>query len=108
MDGLKVDKGQLRALRSAEDRTLKLIITHTLRATHGESLCPGGAIAVPRCNGHPPYALRITPTHCRAKVVPDTAPAALVLIADPGARAVPLREHLMAIFGMSGRDAELA
>jgi DNA-binding CsgD family transcriptional regulator len=108
MDGLKVEKGQLRALRAAEDRTLKLIVAHTLRAAHGESLYPGGAIAVPRRNGYPPYALRVTPTRCHATVVPDAAPAVLVLIAEPGARPVPQREHLMAIFGLSGREADLA
>jgi len=106
-DGVKLVRGYLCLLRAAEDRTLKLIVAHTLRAARGEGLYPGGALAVPRCNGHLPYAVRVTPTRCGAELVPGAAPIVLVLIADPDVRGVPRREELMAVFCLSERECEL-
>ena len=106
-DGVKMERGYLCLQRAAEDRTLKLIIAHTLRAVRGESLYPGGALAVPRCNGHLPYAVRVTPTRCGAELVPGAAPIVLVIIADPDVRGVPRREELMAVFRLSERECEL-
>ncbi len=106
-DGVKVERGHLRLQRAAEDRTLKLIIAHTLRAARGESLYPGGALAAPRCNGHMPYAVRVTPTRSGSEFVPGAAPVVLVLIADPDVRGVPRREELMTVFRLSERESEL-
>ena len=106
-DGVQVERGHLRLLRGAEDRTLKLIIAHTLRAARGEGLYPGGALAVPRCNGHLPYAVRVTPTRCGPEFVPGAAPVVLVLIADPDVRGVPRREELVTVFRLTERESQL-
>lgn len=106
-DGVKLERGYLRLLRAAEDRTLKLIVAHTLRAARGEGLYPGGALAVPRCNGHMPYAVRVTPTRFGPELVHGATPIVLVLIADPDVRGVPRREELMAVFGLTERESEL-
>jgi DNA-binding CsgD family transcriptional regulator len=106
-DGLKVERGSLRALRSAEDRTLKLIVAHTLRGLHGEGTYPGGALSVPRLNGRMPYALRVMPTVYGGEIVPDAIPVVLVYIGDPDARRTPGRRELQRFFALSEREAEL-
>jgi DNA-binding CsgD family transcriptional regulator len=106
-DGLKVERGSLRALRSAEDRTLKLIVAHTLRGLHGDGIYPGGALSVPRLNGRMPYALRVMPTAYGGEIVPDAVPIVLVFIGDPDARHAPGRRELQRFFALSEREAEL-
>jgi DNA-binding CsgD family transcriptional regulator len=108
-DGLKVVRGSMRLLRAAEDRTLSLIVAHTLRAVRGEGIYPGGSLSVPRTNGRLPYAVRVLPIRAStATPAPETTPVALVLISDPDTRNMPARPELMSIFGLSEREAELA
>jgi DNA-binding CsgD family transcriptional regulator len=105
-DGLTVKKGQLRALRGAEDRSLGLLIAKVLETAGGEGFDSGGALAVPRRGGGPPYVARVMALRCGTKQIPD-AVAALAIVSDPD-HSLPPREQLRTIFGLTDREADLA
>jgi DNA-binding CsgD family transcriptional regulator len=106
-DGLTVVKGCLRAHRSAEDRTLQLIIANTLRVACGESIHPGGTLAIPRRNGRPAYAVRIIPTRHTGEATPNGVPVVLVVVSDPDLPSMPRREDLETYFRLTERESEL-
>jgi DNA-binding CsgD family transcriptional regulator len=106
-DGLRIERGKLRALRAADDRSLQVEIASSLRSARGEAVHAGGPIAVGRRDDAVPYALRVLPLRHVVGLLPDAVPYVSVFIADPVRPALPSRDDLMAIFGFTAREAEL-
>jgi len=107
-DGLRIERGQLHALRSADDRALQNEIALSLRSAHGESLHAGGAVAVGRSGATVPYGLRIVPLPHVMAAMPDGTAFVVVLVSDPVQPGLPSRNDLIAIFGLTPREAEVA
>jgi DNA-binding CsgD family transcriptional regulator/PAS domain-containing protein len=107
-DGLAIVRGQLRALRAADDRSLQAEIGRSLRSAQGQSLHPGAALAVGRRETALSYGLRIMPLRHAAGRQPRHLPAVVILIADPALPRLPGRDEVMALCGLTPREAELA
>jgi DNA-binding CsgD family transcriptional regulator len=105
-DGLAIRKERLRALRAAEDRGLDLLISKVARSIDVGGFHAGGALAVPRQRGGPPYVLRVMPV-VNGLALPRASIAILVLLCDPECTLPPI-EELRAIFGLTEREADLA
>jgi hypothetical protein len=99
---------KLRALQAADDRSLQIGIARSLRSARGEVMHAGGLLSVGRRDGAVPYALRVLPLRHVVGLLPDAVPYVSVFIADPVRPALSSREDLMAIFGFTAREAELA
>jgi len=107
-DGLRIERGQLHALRSADDRALQNEIALSLRSARGEVLHAGGAVAVGRRGATVPYGLRIVPLRHIAAALPDRTAFVVVFVSDPVQPGLPNRDDLIAIFGLTPREAEVA
>lgn len=107
-DGLAIEKGRLKALRAAEDRTLQLILAHSLRTAQATGTYPGGALAIPRRTGRVAYALRAFPTGIAAGARAEAVPRVLVMVHDPDGQGRTRPEDLRAFFGLTEREGELA
>lgn len=106
-DGLRIESGRLRALGSADDRSLQIAIELCLKSVGGEGTYAGSAVAVGRRGAPIPYGLRVLPIPREAEASSDPAPCVLVLIADPAQPGLPSRDDLVVIFGLTPREAEV-
>lgn len=107
-DGLRLEHGELRASRAADDRSLQIKIGLSLKSACGEGFHPGGTLAVARSGGTTPYGLRILPTRHVVGALQENVPFVAVLISDPLQSRLPSREDLMVIFGLTPREAEIS
>lgn len=105
-DGMRIERRRLRALRAADDRSLQRQIGFALQAARGESLYAGGTAAVGRRGAALPYALRILPMRHVVGPLPDQVPFVAVLVWDPARPTLPSHECVMAVLGLTPREAE--
>lgn len=107
-DGLEVKDGELHAFRSADDRSLQIEIELSLKSACGERPHTGGTVPVGRRGVPVPYGLRVLPMQHTDDPLTDGAPFVIVLIADPVDPGLPSPDDLIAIFGLTPREAEVA
>ena len=107
-DGLHISRGELGAKRAADDRTLQIEVGRSLKAARGEGLHPGGAMAIGRAGEAVPYGIRVLPLRHVTGPMPQGVPFVAVVIADFVAPQRPGHEDLMAVLGLSRREADLA
>jgi DNA-binding CsgD family transcriptional regulator len=107
-DGLRVARGQLRAFGAADDRSLQIEIRASLKSARGEDVHPGGTLAIGRPGATAPYGLRVLPMRHVMGPLPEQVPFVVVLISDPVQPRLPSSDDLMAVFGLTPREAETA
>jgi DNA-binding CsgD family transcriptional regulator len=107
-DGLRITRGELRARRAADDRALQSEIGLSLKAARGEGYYSGGTMAIGRAGEAIPYGLRVLPLRHVTGFMPQAVPFVAVVIADLVQPELPGHEDLMAVFGFSPREAEIA
>lgn len=106
-DGLRVERRQLVAWKSAENRSLQLLIASVLTAAADPIAHKGGALLLARRSGLPGYILQVLP-NVRRGPYDDNVPAAIVYITDPLLPAAPDRHVLSSAFNLSPRETDLA
>jgi DNA-binding CsgD family transcriptional regulator/PAS domain-containing protein len=107
-DGFAISSQRLRALRAAEDRSLQAEIGRSLQSACGESVHAGATLAVGRRDSAFPYGLRILPLRHMVGRRQHGVPFVVILIADPVEPRLPSRDDVMALCGLTAREAELA
>ena len=106
-DGLTVAGGVLKAWKAADNRTLCQLISMALETASGGGFSGGGKLSLPRQSGALPYLLRIIPW----PIAPTThgpRPQVAILLRDPEQNAGARASSLMAYFGLTRREADLA
>lgn len=104
-DGLRVERGHLAAAQPPQHRALQSLIAAVLKAAASPAVHEGGAVLVTR-PGLPGYVLQVLP-NIRSDEI-GAGPAAIVYISDPLRAARPDRKTLIAAFGLTPREADLA
>jgi DNA-binding CsgD family transcriptional regulator len=107
-EGLRISRGELRARRAADDRTLQIELGRSLKAARGEGLHAGGAMAIGRPGEALPYGVRVLPLRHVTGPTPQGIPFVAVVIADFAEPQRPGHADLMAVLGLSRREADLA
>jgi DNA-binding CsgD family transcriptional regulator len=106
-DGLRIERGQLVAWKSAENRSLQQLIGNVLRAAADPVAHKAGALLVARRSGLPGYILQVLP-NIRNGLDNGGSPAVIIYISDPLLRAEPDLHVLSSAFNLSRREADLA
>ncbi|MCB1488734.1 MAG: helix-turn-helix transcriptional regulator [Bauldia sp.] len=98
-DALVVAGRQVKALRSAADRTLQRLLGRALVEREG------GLVAIPRASAGPPLAVRTVPTSVARH--DNRLPAVLLLIWDSEQAAIP-SEQALHMLGLTDAEVRLA
>lgn len=106
-DGLSVRAGHLRAWKAADGRTLDRLIALAIGTASGDGLSGGGGLSLPRPSGALPYLLRVIPWPV-APTAQGPRVAVAILLRDPEQRGGVRASQLMAYFGLTRREADLA
>ena len=101
-DGLALDGGSIRALRSADDLLLQNLIAQALSKTGG------GTMPLARSGGGRHYFIVVKGLPRRQLDVVDKMPAVLVTIADPDCIPEPSPHWLRRLFALTTAEARLA
>lgn len=118
-DGLAWRSGSFRTARAAETRRLLGAIRTALacgaqagargvRAVDAGTAMPGGQMAITRPSGRRSYVVRILPAPRVERFLSRFGFACILHIHDLGAERVPDHGLLVAAFGLTGREADLA
>ena len=119
-DGLRLEYGRLRAARGEDDRPLQALLQATLAlrgALHGRrgaadpSLLPGtgDALLLERVRPRRPLRIAVVPSLGGARLLDgDAREAAIALVRGPDRAGACTTASLMALFGLTRREAELA
>lgn len=113
-DGLSVDREQqLCAARGSDTASLRRAIvgacaTGAMERAGGGGFHPGSALLLARPSGRRPLQVTVAPLRLRVPILAGAPPRALVLIADPDARAIPLEDVWRGLFGLTAAEARVA
>jgi len=106
-DSLRVERKQLLAWKSAENRSLQDLIASVLKSAAIPVAHEGGALLMARRSGLPGHIVQVLP-NIRGSFDRELGPAAVVYVSDPLFRPDPDRGALASVFGLSPREADLA
>lgn len=101
-DGLSLASGEIRAARRCEDSALKRLIEGCLRQQGG------GRLLVSRLSRRRPFLVAVMPAPERECFLTKGTIACVVRIQDLASPPAPTAEALRAVFGLTGRESELA
>lgn len=114
-DGLSIDREQqLCASRASDTASLRRAVvgactTGAMERHEGSGGFPAGsALLLARPSGRRPLQVTVAPLRLRVPVVAGAPPRALVLVADPDARALPLEDVWRGLFGLTAAEARVA
>ena len=114
-DGLSIDREQqLRAARESDTSTLRRAVVGACatgameRHEGGGGFHPGSALLLARPSGRRPLQVTVAPLRLRVPVLAGAPPRALVLVADPDARSIPLEDVWRGLFGLTAAEARVA
>jgi DNA-binding CsgD family transcriptional regulator len=107
-DGLRCAGGRLKAARSSETATLAHLVADAIAVSVGDGDRPGGRMLVSRPSRRRPYALRILPAPALDRFLTRRSIACIVQVQDLSVARVPSKDALCAVFGLTGREADLA
>jgi DNA-binding CsgD family transcriptional regulator len=107
-DGLGYSRGAFVTHRASETRRLQELIgaSTMLYATSGAE--PGGQMLVTRLSGKRPYVLRMMPAPSTERFLIAKNIACVIHLHDLAALRPPSRAALCDVFGLTGREADLA
>lgn len=107
-DGLKCDRGSLRADRPHDNRLLLKAIADAAAASAGDRMLTGGTITVDRPSGSRSLHLIVAPLPSREHVVIPDHPGAMILVLDPERRSEPDLALMGRVYGFSRAEAAVA
>ncbi|HXC53918.1 MAG TPA: hypothetical protein VNU97_01360 [Rhizomicrobium sp.] len=107
-DGLGFCDSQLVTRRGPETRRLSQLIGEAIARTPPSESRPGGEMLVTRSNGKRPYVLRVMPAPRTERFLAGLGIACVIHLHDLAAVRVPSKTLLMAAFGFTEREADLA
>jgi DNA-binding CsgD family transcriptional regulator len=107
-DGLYLTDDGMAAARGPETRRLRGMVAAALAAWSSEPKPPGGQMLVTRPSGLRGYVVRVMPQPPGDAFLLGAAAACIIHLHDLGAVRLPSQESLIAIFGLSKREADLA
>jgi DNA-binding CsgD family transcriptional regulator len=108
-DGLTVEHGELRAVRSGDTTRLPSLLEESLKTSTGNGTDAGGVLRVGRPSGRRSFHVLVCAVSRRPPTFP-TAPeaTAVVYVTDPEQVAVVDELTLCALFGLTPAEARLA
>jgi DNA-binding CsgD family transcriptional regulator len=107
-DGLAFSNGQFVTCRGPETRRLQLLIGAAIAARPPSETPPGGEMLVTRPGGMRPYALRVMPAPKTDCFFASLSVACVIHLHDLAVVRVPSKALLVAAFGFTEREADLA
>ncbi len=114
-DGMSVDREQqLRAARDPDTSALRRAVVGACatgameRHEGGGGFHPGSALLLARPSGRRPLQVTVAPLRLRVPILAGAPPRALVLVADPDARSIPLEDVWRGLFGLTAAEARVA
>ena len=107
-DGLAVEHGCLTAASPQERDALRLLVAQAAQTAAGESLRPGGALAISRPSMRRPYSVLVTPLGRRHTSPHGPEAAVAVFVADPEERCYNEIGALVRLFRLTPAEARLA
>ena len=69
---------------------------------------PGSALLLARPSGRRPLQVTVSPLRLRVPILAGAPPRALVLVADPDARVLPLEDVWRQLFGLTAAETRVA
>lgn len=106
-DGLTVDACRLTALRASDTVSLRGLIAAAARTTGGQSVHPGGVMALARPNHARPLSVMVAPVFGAASYAGRDQVAAAVFVSNPDQPQSPDPDVLRALFGLTGAECRL-
>lgn len=107
-DGLVAENGELRAMRPADTRQLRRLVSRAAATAAGEQIDSGGAFAVDRPSGRHPLMVLVSPLSRRRSTMPNVeASGVMVVVTDPEHTEIPSAEMLCALLGLTMAEAKL-
>ncbi|HEY0107704.1 MAG TPA: hypothetical protein VGB91_16605 [Rhizomicrobium sp.] len=107
-DGLVFSCGQFATLRGPETRRLQRLVCGAIARGAASETSPGGDMLVTRPSGRRPYVLRVMRAPATERFLSSGGFAAAIHIYDLAATPAPPPALLVAAFGFSGRETDLA
>jgi DNA-binding CsgD family transcriptional regulator len=107
-DGLAFVQGAFVTRRANETRKLHRLIAAAIAPGPPCDSRPGGELLVTRASGSRPYVLRVMPAPPTERFLSGLGIACVIHLHDLAAIRLPSRSLLVAAFGLSGREADLA
>ncbi|MDO8297331.1 MAG: hypothetical protein Q7T19_12935 [Caulobacter sp.] len=107
-DGLALNAGVFGARRLPETRQLQRIVATALACASQSGAAPGGRVLVSRPSGKHPYVVTAMAAPANERFLSGHAVACIVHIQDLAANRLPSRDSLQAVFGLTGRETDLA
>jgi DNA-binding CsgD family transcriptional regulator/PAS domain-containing protein len=107
-DGLAFVEGAFVTRRANETRKLHRLIAAATAPTPPCDSRPGGELLVTRASGSRPYVLRVMPAPPTERFLSGLGIACVIHLHDLAALRLPSRSLLVAVFGLSDREADLA
>jgi DNA-binding CsgD family transcriptional regulator len=107
-DGVAVEHGCLSAASPQERDALRLLVAQAAQTAAGQSLRPGGALAISRPSMRRPYSVLVTPLGRRHTSLHGPDAAVAVFIADPEDHDSTEIGALVRLFRLTPAEARLA
>lgn len=107
-DGLAFVEGDFVTRRANETRKLHHLIASVIAPASPCESRPGGELLVTRASGSRPYVLRVMPAPPTERFLSGLGIACVIHLHDLAAIRLPSRPLLVAAFGLSDREADLA
>ncbi|MDP1572150.1 MAG: LuxR C-terminal-related transcriptional regulator [Vicinamibacterales bacterium] len=107
-DGLRLDRGHLRAETPQTTGALRCLCRACAGTTKGEGTGGGGWLLLPRASGDRPLQALVSPMRTTSLVAVADSVAALVYVVDPAHDRPPDRTCLAAYYGFSAAEAQVA
>lgn len=107
-DGLAFAQGEFLTRRGPETRRLRQLIGDAVALAPPSAGSPGGEMLVTRESGRRPYVLRVMPAPKMERFLSGACIAGVIHIHDLAAVRIPSKALLVAAFGLSEREADLA
>ena len=107
-DGLISARDGLRSCNAGETARLQRMIRGAAKTGSGNGLSSGGVIQISRAVPRLPLTLLVAPAPAILPGLAPFNPAAVIFITDPDQRAMPDREILLRVYGLTNAECELA
>lgn len=108
-DGLCLNNGLFSASEPGTRASINKLLANVMPDGQEDISRLGGEVSVPRPSGKAPYmiSVRRLPLDRAATGVIAPGPAGLVFVHDPACSTLPSPQHLQALFGLTGREADV-
>jgi DNA-binding CsgD family transcriptional regulator len=107
-DGLSFRSGVFQAWRAPESRKLQQMIASAIKPDKSPTDRPGGRTLVTRPSGRRPYVISVAAAPATERFLSGQSIACVVHLQDLGRIALPSRQALSQVFGLTERECDFA